>query len=315
MVFIYKIDYEEIKKNILDLNKSDYLVIKSNAYGFGFEKVLDIAYGCGMRKFCILSLEDAMYIKKRYKDTTVLLLGPFNERKLKEYEENEIVVTITRENDFPLLKETNIIYQVEINSGMNRFGLNEFDCLKYINDERFIGIYSHNATGYIEHINDQMQYFFDRVIYINNKDIHFAASNTKDLNIPFTTSRRIGCDIYKNSLTVYAKIIYINYCKKGSFIGYDYSYMLNEDGYIGVLDIGYADGLERNCEGFKVYLNGTFFSLVGKACMNHSFILLDKEEYLNEEVIIIGKENNLENYLKYFAKIPHEVYLSYLKRY
>ena len=38
VVFIYKIDYKKIKNNILNFNKNDYLVVKSNAYGFGIKK-------------------------------------------------------------------------------------------------------------------------------------------------------------------------------------------------------------------------------------------------------------------------------------
>ena len=49
--------------------------------------------------------------------------------------------------------------------------------------------------------------------------------------------------------------------------------------------------------------------------MNHSFILLDGDNYLEFEVIIIGNSNNINNYVKYFKKIPHEIYLSFLKRY
>lgn len=299
----------------MDLNKGDYLVVKSNAYGFGFKKVVDIAYKLEMKKFCVLDMLDAIYIKENYIDTTVLLLGPFDIEKLNIYEEYGIIITVTKESDFALINGFNINYQIEINSGMNRFGINDLDRDVVFNDKRFSGIYSHNATNDINYINNQLQYFFERVKFIKNKDIHFASSSTKYLNIPFTNSRRIGCDIYKNSLKVYAKIININFCKKGSYIGYDYSYQLQEDSYIGVLDIGYADGLERNCNGFLVYLKSMFFSLIGKSCMNHSFILLDSDGYLNSEVVIIGNENDIINYANYFNKIPHEIYLSYLKRY
>ena len=98
-------------------------------------------------------------------------------------------------------------------------------------------------------------------------------------------------------------------------MGYDYAYKFEEDSYIGVINVGYADWLERNCEGFLVFLNGKYFPLVGRACMNHSFVLLDSDTYLNEEVIFIGENNKIDKYLSNFQKIPHEVYLSFLKKY
>ena len=315
VVFIYKIDYKKIKNNILNFNKNDYLVVKSNAYGFGIKKVIKIAYECGMRKFCFIELKDALYINRTYPYTLVLLLGPLNKSYLNKCIENEICITVTNSLDFDLIKDFNINYQIEINSGMNRFGLNDFDYKSVLLDKRFKGVYSHNATNDINHINDQLQVFFNFVKFIVDKEIHFASSSIMNLSIPFTTSRRIGCAIYEDSLEVSAKIISINFCKKESYVGYDYTYQLQNDGYIGVIDIGYADGLERNCDGFLVYMNGKYFPLIGKACMNHSFVLLDSSDYLNFTVMIIGKENNITNYVKYFKKIPHEIYLSFLKRY
>jgi alanine racemase len=315
VITIYQINYNKIKDNILELCKNDYLVLKSNAYGFGFKKVLAIAYSCGMKKICIINIEDAIYIKEKYQDVKVLLLGPLNKKHLNLYEKYQIEITITCNDDFILIEKYNIPYQVEINSGMNRFGVNDINVDFLINDERFKGIYSHNATNDINHINNQLQTFFNICKNIINKDIHFASSSTKELKIPFTTSRRIGCEIYKDSLCIFGKIIQINLCKKGNYLGYDYTYKIDRDCYVGVIDLGYADGLERNCEGFLVCINGRYFPLVGRACMNHSFVLIYDNISIGAEVIFIGINNKLDNYLEFFKKIPHEVYLSYLKKY
>ena len=315
VVCIYKIDYKKIEENIKLLDKSDYLVLKSNAYGFGFKKVLDIAYKCEMKKFCVLELNDAIYIKKRYKESVVLLLGPLNKKHLKVYQDYEINITITNLKDFNMISNYNILYQIEINSGMNRFGVLNIDFDLILDDSRFIGVYSHNATGDIYFINEQIQYFFNLVKYLNNKEIHFASSGIKSMKIPFVNARRIGCDIYKDSLYVYGKIIQINYCVKDSYIGYDYSYKFACDSYVGVIDIGYADGLCRECSGFMVWIKNKYYPLIGKACMNHTFVLLDCSDLINSKVTIIGNNNKIDNYVKYFKKIKHEVYLDFLKHY
>ena len=315
MIFIYQIDYEKIKENILQLSKDDYLVIKSNAYGFGLNKLLDVAYSCGMRKYCVLTVSDAIYIRKRYEDTRILLLGPIEKNIIHLCSKYKIEITVTNEKDFIMIDHYDIPYQVEINSGMNRFGLVSVNINNLIEDERFKGIYSHNATNDINHINGQLQAFFNIAKKVINRDIHFASSSIKDLNIPFSTSRRIGCALYKDALCVYGKIVNINLCKKDDYLGYDYAYKFEKDSYVGVIDLGYSDGLERKCEGFFVYINGKKFPLIGRACMNHSFVLLDDDSYLNEKVIFIGEDNKIENYLTFFDKIPHEVYISFLKKY
>jgi hypothetical protein len=47
----------------------------------------------------------------------------------------------------------------------------------------------------------------------------------------------------------------------------------------------------------------------------YSFVLIDDNISIGAEVIFIGINNKLDNYLEFFKKITHEVYLSYLKKY
>lgn len=318
VVNIYKIDYEKVKRNILALNKRDYLVLKSNAYGFGLEKVLKLATSQGMYKFALIDIEDCVFIKKKYPNTTVLLLGTVKRKELWICEKYHIDVTITNIDELAFLRKYKINIQIEINSGMNRFGIRIGDfekVLKLIENSslRLTGIYSHNATNDLIHQKSQIQYFYNVVKDITDIDVHFQSSSLKALSLNFTNSKRIGAALYDDSLRVYANIININYCFKGEYIGYDYSYRFIKDSYVGVINLGYADGLERNCEGFKVYIKDKYYPLIGKACMNHCFVLLDTKKLSNEEVVFIGEDNKIDNYLSFFKKIPHEVYLSYLK--
>ncbi len=319
MIFIYKIDYEKIKENILSLNKNDYLVLKSNAYGFGLKKVLKLALSLKMYKFALIDIKDCIYIKKYYPETIVLLLGVANDNDLSLCEKYNIEVTISDVNDIFKLLKYNLNVQIEINSGMNRFGIRNYqleEVLKKLDDSslNLVGLYSHNATKDLDHINEQVELFTNVIEHKNNLDFHFQSSSIKDLKLNCFTSKRIGNALYRDALRVIGRIIKINYCLIDEYIGYDYSYQFKENSFIGVINIGYADGLERGCEGFKVYINKNFYSLIGKACMNNCFVLLDSVDFLNSEVVFIGKENDISNYESFFNKISHEVYLSFLKK-
>ena len=319
MVFIYTINFEKIKQNILSLSKNDYIVLKSNAYGFGFEEILQLALSIGMHKFALIDINECIYIKNYYPHTTVLLLGRVNEKILVLCEKYQIEVTITDLDDIKLLSKYRINVQIEINSGMNRFGIRNSQMntiLTLLKDTNLTptGIYSHNATNNPKYIDNQIACFYEVVRGKKDLDIHFQSSSLKDLNLEFITAKRIGAAIYKDALKVSGRIIKINYCLKDEYIGYDYNYQFSKDSYVGVIDIGYADGLDRNCSGFLVYINGKYYPLIGKACMNNSFVLLEDNSNLNEEVIFIGEENNIANYEKHFHKISHEIYLSCLKK-
>ena len=74
-------------------------------------------------------------------------------------------------------------------------------------------------------------------------------------------ARRIGDAIYYNALNVYGRIVKVNYVYQSEYIGYDCGYQMPYDGYVGVIDIGYADGLARKCDGFTVYINNKYYYL------------------------------------------------------
>lgn len=315
-----KIDYEAIRNNISKLKNSDYIILKSNAYGFGFKEVLEIAIDEGMYKFGVIDLEYAIYIKTNYPNIRVLLLGPVNKEDIGICERYQIEVTITNVEDVEILNNYNLDVQIEINSGMNRFGIEAVDIdrtLNLINPDKLklVGVYSHNATKNLFNINNQLEAFYYGLKNIGDVDIHFLSTTLKDMNIKRQTSRRIGEFIYSDALTVFGKIISIKYVEEGEYVGYDYSYQMKFGGYIGVIDIGYSDGLERNCDGFLVFIDNAYYPLVGKSCMNYSFVLLESDLLLGYEAQFIGKSNKIKNYEIKFNKISHEIFVSFLKRF
>ena len=261
------INYEKIKENLLKFDLNTYLVLKSNAYGFGFRRVLDLAIEASLYKFCVIDLLDAIYIKEKYPFARVLLLGIFDSSSLLIYEQYGIEISINNIEELYYLTGYKIPIQIKINSGMNRFGINPIDisrALEIISNEKIklVGVYTHNATVDPKTIKQQEEAFFYAIKNVENVDIHFAASSLNEKENPFYISKRIGVKIYDDSLSVTGKIIKINYVYKDEFVGYDYSYKMVSDGYVGVVDIGYADGLERNCNGYYVYIKNNYFSTV-----------------------------------------------------
>ena len=90
---------------------------------------------------------------------------------------------------------------------------------------------------------------------------------------------------------------------------------MKNDGYIGVIDLGYADGLVTKCGGFLVYIDNKYYRLIGKACMNHTFVLIDDKVKVGDTVHFISPYNNIINYENFFGLTSHEVYLAFLKKY
>ncbi len=295
---------KEIRKNLSKISDNNYLVLKSDAYGFGLKQILKEIKKTSLYKFCVINIDDAICIRKKIINAKILLITPFNEEYIHLYKKYKIELSINKISDVNVVLKYNLKYQIAINSGMNRFGLKEIN--EDMITENLTGIYSHNATDDLNHIQNQIVYF-NEIIKPKNIDIHFFASS--HINLLYGNCRRIGESIYTNSLLIKSSIIHYVYIKKGEYVGYDYTYKASNNMLIGVLDIGYADGLVRNCNNFKVYSNGKYYSLIGKSCMNHCFVKIDSEKI--KEVEIISENNPIENYSSHFNITKHEIFISY----
>lgn len=69
-------------------------------------------------------------------------------------------------------------------------------------------------------------------------------------------------------MSLYTKVAMVKVVSKGEKIGYDMTYTTNEDQYITTLSIGYTDGFRCANQGREVYINGCYYSVVGRVCMD-----------------------------------------------
>ena len=80
---------------------------------------------------------------------------------------------------------------------------------------------------------------------------------------------------------------------------------------IGIIPVGYADGLNRKLSNNNgcLYLNGKKAKLVGDICMDMCMIDLSKHKYINigDEVIIWSKQKHISDIAKKSETICYEV--------
>ena len=150
------INLEYLKNNlkeIMDNYHYDYYmaVVKAGAYGHGFEitKTLDKA---GINYFCVATLDEALEVRKLTRKP-ILCFGYVNDLDLAQ--KNDITLSIISYEYFEKLLKANLKIKVhlKINSGMNRFGINNkedvleiFNKIKNSNME-LEGVYTHLATS------------------------------------------------------------------------------------------------------------------------------------------------------------------------
>jgi alanine racemase len=116
--------------------------------------------------------------------------------------------------------------------------------------------------------------------------------------------------ILKPVSTLKTRISQIKDVPKEDTVGYNRRGVLSRDSKIGLIPIGYADGLDRklgNSNG-HVIVNNKKVPFIGDICMDISMIdLTDVSASEDDEVIVFGEKNPIAELAGQVGTIPYEI--------
>ncbi|GAA8108071.1 alanine racemase [Helicobacter pylori] len=222
---------------------------------------------------------------------------------------------------------------LKIDTGMHRLGLEpNFKSIEIIKKIRALkgleveGIFTHlsNADAKIKtHAKNQMKAFNAFLEQLLNQKIEFQyrhaynsagilslcnGNENRFLNLyrpgimlygfyPSNGMKESCPTILKNVISLKARIVQIRSVKKGELIGYGEHFYTNEETLVGVLALGYADGLARALGNrIQVAINNQLAPLIGKVCMDQCFVKLnDIQAKEGDEVILFGDKSAKAN--------------------
>ncbi|QQW79434.1 alanine racemase [Helicobacter pylori] len=245
---------------------------------------------------------------------------------------------------------------LKIDTGMHRLGLEpNFKSIETIKKIRALkgleveGIFTHlsNADAKIKtHAKNQMKAFNAFLEQLLNQKIEFQyrhaynsagilslcnGNENRFLNLyrpgimlygfyPSNGMKETCPTILKNVISLKAQIVQIRSVKKGEFIGYGEHFYTNEETLVGVLALGYADGLMRALGNrIQVAINNQLAPLIGKVCMDQCFVKLNNiQAKEGDEVILFGdksaKANDASEIATLLNTIPYETISTLSKR-
>ncbi|MGL2594751.1 alanine racemase [Helicobacter pylori] len=245
---------------------------------------------------------------------------------------------------------------LKIDTGMHRLGLEPtFKSIETIKKIRALkgleveGIFTHlsNADANIKtHAKNQMKAFnafleqlLDQKIEFQYRHAYNSAgilslcngNENRLLNLyrpgimlygfyPSNEMKESSQTILKNVISLKARIVQIKRVKKGELIGYGKHFYTNEETLVGVLALGYADGLVRDLGNrIQVAINNQLAPLIGKVCMDQCFVKLNNiEAKEGDEVILFGdksaKANDASEIAALLNTIPYETISTLSKR-
>ncbi|MFK8056492.1 MAG: alanine racemase, partial [Saprospiraceae bacterium] len=115
-----------------------------------------------------------------------------------------------------------------------------------------------------------------------------------------------------------AQVVQIKQVKAGGYVGYGLRGQADADRTIGVINIGYADGLRRQAGhgAYALTIAGSRYPTVGSICMDFCMIDLsnNKDVVVGDEVEVFGETAAIGELAAVFDTIPYEVLTGIGKR-
>lgn len=315
-------------------------VLKSNCYGHGITLVGKLLDQVNAPFFCVNSLYEAYELFKAKIKTPILVMGSTDHSniKIKKLPFSFAVY------DLDFLKALNKYQKgckvhLFVDTGMHREGIPLNDLPSFLEETK--NLLNINIEGLMSHLassddkkdplnktqieNFKVAYDLVRKNGFNPIWIHLQNSggliNLKPLKLDVNMARS-GLALYgiskdkslKPVLTLKSKIIQVKKLNKGERVGYNGTLKASQEITLGILSIGYYDGVDRNLSniGF-VKIGSKFCKIIGRVSMN--IMAIDLTDINNpktgDEVIIYSDnpkdKNSIANTAKLCKRIPYEI--------
>ena len=325
---IMEIDLNAFKHNIKEIrnyigdSKEIMPIITANAYGTHINKRLDI-----INEFNIVAVaitNEAIELRHLGYNKEIFILNQPYIDELNKIIEYDITIGLSSKEFLNDLIKINkpIKVHLEIETGMNRTGININDLNNFINlikqnpKIKVTGIYTHlsSADNDTNYTNKQLEIFknalnITKETFNTIKYIHTSASNgLLNFKEDFTNLTRPGIIMYgydsfegvKNIINIKpvaklkSKITFIKTVSENTSIGYNRSYTTTKPTKIATIPIGYADGLRRELSNKgHVIINNTIVPIIGKVCMDSFMADITTLENINIGDDVYIWDNNL----------------------
>jgi alanine racemase len=245
--------------------------------------------------------------------------------------------------NFARKKNTKLKAIVNIETGLNRLGLDSNEIEKFYENKDLIlkdldieYIMSHLAcSDDVTSKHNEVQLVAFNKIRKMFPDFKFSLSASYGIYLGgdyVSDLARIGVALYggnptphlknpmKNVVNLYSSIIQIKTIKQGDCVGYGCLFVAEKDTKIGIVSVGYADGIIRSASNKSfVYINNKKAKILGRISMDLIAVDItnfdENEAGLNSLVEIIGENQDVNDLAKAAGSIHCEVLSNISNRY
>jgi alanine racemase len=296
-------------------------VLKSNAYGHGIKQVTKILEDRDFDYLVVDGYHEVLEIRKVTK-RPVLMIGEIRNENFSRINWRNVTMMVGDRETIKALGKCGkkVKIHLKVNTGMNRQGIEVEEVEKIIKmikkypKLKLEGVFSHLAG-----VDDKKQIKkFEEVLKqvsesgLKIKYAHLAATaGVGKIKNPKINAIRLGIGLYglenkKLKLVLSFKSCFtaLRRIKSSEKVSYGGTWQAKKDTNIGVIPVGYNEGLDRRLsnKGFVKYKN-KFFPIVGRICMNMAMVNLgNTKAKLFDEVEVISNNSKDKNSIRNMAK-------------
>lgn len=318
------------------------VMVKAHSYGGGLTEMAHFLVDQKIQYFGVAYADEGVQLRKSGITLPILIMNPeqsaFDE--IIDYNLEPGIYSPELLDAFIhhlLLRQIeNFPIHIKIDTGMNRLGFVEdqiallLDTLHTQPEVYVKSVYSHLSVADDEAENqftssqirtfdilsgiiaDRLPYKFER---------HLANSaGTANFSRAEYDMVRLGIGIFglvdknnkslENVLSLISQISQIKKVHAGESIGYGRTYIATHDHLIGIIPVGYADGLRRGLSqgNWSVLVNGKQAPIIGNICMDMCMVNLEGiDAKTGDEVEVFGDNNSIFEMAMNLKTIPYEI--------
>ena len=278
-------------------------VIKDNAYGLGAEAVGKTLADCGVDTLAVSHVSEGLVLREAGIEAEIWLLSIPLDFQMDAAAGAGLVLPLASFRQFEVLKRTAekhgaaLPVQLKLDTGLHRIGFTEAELERlaqtladYAPWIDIKGTFSHFYDSVPEVMEQQFELFQSMTAHLNAHGIktglrHISSSAAMELDSRYNLDAvRVGRRLYMDSpdaptgrireaASFRAYLCDIRDRRAGDTLAYGQEFRLEEDTRVGVLSVGYGDGLDLNlyrCHA-PVLINGQRARLLA-CCMDQSFV-------------------------------------------
>jgi alanine racemase len=292
-----------------------WAVVKANAYGHGATDIAGAALGAGASALCVATVPEALALRREFPMARIIVMGPALNREVGQARDARIELVVSSD-DVP----AGVRVHVKLDSGMGRWGVSELMSPAL----EVVGLMSHLATADTDaaYAEWQIERFRAATAPYTHLERHIANSAAA-LRYPSAAFDAARCGIAVLGLSPFGTdpaedglqpvlgwTSHVALCKRlrpGESTGYGRRFVAEQDTWIGIVPVGYADGFRRDLTGTTVRVGGELRRVIGTVSMDAFAVELDSEVAIGTPVVLVGPGVLIEEHARVAGTITHDV--------